>query len=92
VDKSFAEQVFLGLAFFLLLNILAGLVRVYRGPAPADRMISAQLFGSTGVAILLLLAEALKQPELRNVALVFAVLAVLAMVAFVERSGEEPSE
>jgi multicomponent Na+:H+ antiporter subunit F len=89
VEKSGAEQFFVGLAFFLLLNIFGGLIRVYRGPAPADRMITAQLFGTTGVAILLLLSEGLQQPPLRNVALVFAVLAVLTMVAFVERSREE---
>jgi multicomponent Na+:H+ antiporter subunit F len=73
-------------SLLLLLTIVAGLVRVLRGPTPTDRLMAAQLFGTTGVAILLLLAEALREPALRNVALVFALLAVLATVAFVRRA------
>lgn len=42
----------LALAVFLLLNVVAGMIRITRGPDPADRMMAAQLFGSTGVAIL----------------------------------------
>ncbi len=72
-------------AVFLLLNILAGLVRVARGPAPPDRMAAAQLFGTLGVAILLVLAEAMNAPALRDAALVFAMLGALALVAFVSR-------
>ena len=79
------ETVYLGLAIFLMLNIAAGLLRILRGPSAADRMLAAQLFGTTGVAILLLLAEAQALPVLRDVALVFALLAALATVAFVKR-------
>lgn len=79
------EQMYLGLAAFLLLNIAASLIRIMRGPTAADRMLAAQLFGTTGVAVLLLLAEMQAQPALRDVALVFALLAVLATVAFVGR-------
>jgi multicomponent Na+:H+ antiporter subunit F len=79
------EMLYLALAVFLLLNIAAGLVRILRGPTAADRMLAAQLFGTTGVAILLLLAEAQAEPALRDVALVFALLAALATVAFVKR-------
>jgi multicomponent Na+:H+ antiporter subunit F len=79
------ENVCLALAAFLVLNIAAGLGRVLRGPTPADRMLAAQLFGTTGVAVLLLLAEAQAAPVLRDVALVFALLAALATVAFVKR-------
>jgi multicomponent Na+:H+ antiporter subunit F len=74
------------MALFLLVNILAGMARIVRGPAAADRMLAVQLFGTQGVAILLLLAHGLGQPALRNVALVFAILAALAMVAFVRRN------
>ncbi len=69
-------------ALFLLVNILAGLIRVLRGPTAYDRMLAAQLFGTTGVAILLLLAEALDEPALRDVGLVFALLAVIATTVF----------
>lgn len=79
------EILYLALAVFLMLNIAAGLVRILRGPTPADRMLAAQLFGTTGVAILLLLAEVQGMPALRDVALVFALLAALATVAFIKR-------
>jgi len=83
---------YLGVCAFLLLNIFAGLVRVLRGPTPADRMLSAQLFGTTGVAILLLLAEALSAPALRDVALVLALLSAVAVAAFVRRAWGVPGE
>jgi multicomponent Na+:H+ antiporter subunit F len=81
------ETLSIALALFLLLNVVAGLARIIRGPDPADRMMAAQLFGTTGVAILLLLAHGMDAPDLRNVALVFALLAVLATTAFVRRKG-----
>ncbi|HSK86316.1 MAG TPA: monovalent cation/H+ antiporter complex subunit F [Rubrobacter sp.] len=85
---------YLGVSLFLLLNVLAGMGRVLRGPSPADRMLSAQLFGTTGVAMLLLLAQALSEPALRDVALVLALLSVVAVVAFVRRAWErtDPGE
>ncbi|MDT8388863.1 MAG: monovalent cation/H+ antiporter complex subunit F [Thiogranum sp.] len=68
-----------------MLMIVAGLVRVLRGPTEADRMLAMQLFGTTGVAILLLLGEAFAAPALWDAALVFALLAAVAAVAFVRR-------
>ncbi|SFC01234.1 multicomponent Na+:H+ antiporter subunit F [Marinospirillum celere] len=70
----------------LLLALVLGVWRVWLGPTLADRMLAAQLFGTTGVALLLLLAELLEQPALRDVALVIALLAVMATVAFVARA------
>jgi multicomponent Na+:H+ antiporter subunit F len=78
------------LALFLLLNLAAGLVRVARGPTAADRMIAAQLFGTTGVAVVLLLAHIERAPALRDIALIFALLAVVVAVAFVKRGWSEP--
>jgi multicomponent Na+:H+ antiporter subunit F len=75
----------LGIASFLLLNLAAGLWRVMRGPTAADRMLAAQLFGTTAVAVLLLLAEGMGEAALRDIALVFALLAAVAAVAFVQR-------
>ena len=77
---------YLALAFFLLLTILIGLVRIIRGPTPADRMLAAQLFGTTGVAIFLLLAEAEADPVLRDIGLIYALLAAVTSVAFVRRA------
>ncbi|WP_018864060.1 MULTISPECIES: monovalent cation/H+ antiporter complex subunit F [Thioalkalivibrio] len=79
-------------AIFLLATILLGLIRVLRGPGSGDRMLAAQLFGTTGVTILLLLSMTLETPALVDVALVFALLAVVAAVAFVRQHGlPEPS-
>ncbi len=75
--------IYLGFALFLLLNLLGGMVRILRGPTRADRMLAAQLFGTTGVAILLILAEGAAAPPLRDVALVFALLAAVNTVVFV---------
>jgi multicomponent Na+:H+ antiporter subunit F len=61
--------------------------RVRRGPTAADRMLAAQLFGTTAAAVLLLLAEAAGTPALRDVALVFALLAAITVTAFTRRSG-----
>ena len=85
-------MLYTGMALFLLLNMSAGLVRIVRGPTPADRMMVAQLFGTTCVAILLLLAEGLDDPPLRDTALVVALLAGLAVVAFVKRAWSQPGK
>lgn len=76
------------LAVFLLATLCAGLVRVWRGPTPADRMLAAQLFGTTGVAILIVLAGA-GVSALRSVALVLSLLAAVAIVVFVQRVWAE---
>lgn len=76
------------LALFLLLNLLVALVRAARGPTAADRMLAALLFGTTGVGVLLLLAHAgadVAMP-LVDTALVLALLAAIAGVAFARRA------
>ncbi len=80
------DTFYLALAVFLLLNLGAGMWRVLRGPTPADRMLAAQLFGTTAVAILLLLGQAFDRSALHDVALVFALLAAVTAVAFVRRA------
>jgi len=79
----------LALAVFLLLNLLVALIRVARGPTPADRLLAALLFGTTGVAILLLLADAMAQPAFVDAALVFALLAAISGAAFARRAWRE---
>lgn len=76
---------YLGLALFLLLTIGIGLIRVLRGPTATDRMLAAQLFGTTAVAILLLLGQAGGNTAIWDVALIFALLAAIAAVTFVRR-------
>jgi len=79
------QSFYFGLVLFLLLTLAAGLWRVRRGPTRADRMLAAQLFGTTATAVLLLLAEASALPALRDVALVFALLAAITVTAFTRR-------
>ncbi|MBE9527241.1 MAG: pH regulation protein F [Proteobacteria bacterium] len=80
------QTLYLSIAIFLLLTLVAGLWRVLRGPSSADRMLAAQLFGSTAVACVLLLAQIFDAPALRDVALIFALLAAVAAIAFVRRT------
>lgn len=77
------------LALVLLLTIAAGMWRAVRGPTVADRMSSALLFGTAGVSVLLLFAEAMSEPALRNVAMAFALLAAVVTVAVVRAGGQD---
>jgi len=83
------------LALFLLVNLLAALIRAARGPTLADRMLAALLFGTTGVGVLLLLAHAGEEgvyTPLIDVALTLALLAAIAGIAFARRGwGREIS-
>lgn len=79
-------------AVFLLLNLALGLVRVGLGPTSADRMLSALLFGTTTVAVLLILASSMKMPALRDVALLFVMLAAIISVAFVGLRAADEEE
>lgn len=76
-----------GVAVFLLLNVIAGLIRVARGPTLADRILVAQLFGTTGVTVLLLIAADPGMSALRNGALIFAILAPITVVAFIKQAA-----
>jgi len=76
-------------ATVLLLSLIIGLVRIWRGPGDPDRMLTAQLFGTTGVAILLILRQATDVAALKDIALVLALLAAVAMIAFVKRVGDD---
>jgi multicomponent Na+:H+ antiporter subunit F len=86
---------FLTAAAMLVLAIVGvGLVRILRGPGTADRIMAAQLLGTGGVAVLLLLAQAIPMPGVVDAALVLALLAAFVSVAFVKaaeaaRAGDE---
>jgi multicomponent Na+:H+ antiporter subunit F len=70
----------------VVVSLALALVRVGIGPSAFDRMLAAQIFGSGGVAVLVLLAFAGDQPALLDAALALAVLAAVAAVAFVRRA------
>lgn len=82
------ESFFLIVILLLVANIMAGLCRVFLGPTPADRMLAAQLFGTAGAAVFLLLAETFREPAIRDAALVLVVLSVMAVVAFVRKMAD----
>ena len=71
----------------LMITVLVGGIQIARGPTRADRMLAAQFLTTTSVAIFLLLADALDQPALRNLSLVFVALATLTTIAFTEVYG-----
>ena len=91
------ETFLLAASLFLLLNLVVGLARVWRGPGAADRMQAVLLFGTTTVAALLLLAHGGGHPALVKVGLVFVMLAAIGAIAFVrlpatprhERDGDD---
>lgn len=84
------DDFLLAAAGFVLATVAVGLYRILRGPAEADRMMAAQLLGTGGGAILLLLAAATEMPAIVDVALMLALLAAFASVAFVRSaSGSE---
>jgi len=78
------SELLLAAAVIALATVAAGLVRVVRGPDRADRLMAVQLFGSGGIATLLLLAVGGGQGALLDAALVLAVLAAFITVAFVK--------
>jgi multicomponent Na+:H+ antiporter subunit F len=78
---------FLAVASFILLMVALGLVRVLRGPDTSDRLMAAQLIGSGGVAVLLLLSASMRLPAIIDVALMLAILAVFASIGFVNWGG-----
>ncbi len=77
------------MALLLFLTLGAGLWRAVVGPTAADRMLAVQVFGTTAVTITLLFAQAFGNAALRDVALMFAVLAAVTAVAFVRRAWSE---
>jgi len=77
----------LSAAAFVLVMVAVGLVRILRGPEDADRMMAAQLFGSGGIAALLLLGVATEAKAVIDVAMILALLAAFASVAFVQSAA-----
>ncbi len=76
---------------FVFARVALGMVRIVRGPTRADRMMAAQLLGSGGIAALLLRSDVTNTPAVIDVALVLALLAAFASVAFVVKGAREGS-
>lgn len=75
----------LAIALILLATISLGLIRVLLGPTPADRLLAAQLLGTSGIGVLVVLSPVIRVPALIDVALVFALLAAVTVIAFTRR-------
>lgn len=68
----------------LLATLLAGIWRIAQGPTVADRVLGLQMSGTTGIALLLVLAEWQQFAPLRDVAAVLALLAAVITIALVQ--------
>jgi multicomponent Na+:H+ antiporter subunit F len=80
------------IALVLMASIAVGLVRVAVGPTPSDRMMAAQLMGTSGIGVTLLLAPVVEVRALVDVALIFALLAAVAVTAFTRRRVRETGD
>ncbi len=74
-------------ALVLLVTVTVGLVRVLLSTGRVERLLALQLLGTTAVAVVLLLAQGLMLPGLRDLALVLGLLASTVAVAFVRYRG-----
>ena len=73
----------------LLLCLIIGLIRVLVGPDNANRMLAAQLFGTIGTSIVIVLSVLQENEVITNVALVFTLLASITVIAFL-KLAEQP--
>lgn len=72
-------------AVVLTATLVVALIPMIRATSATDRMLATQLIGTSGVGLLLLLAPLLSLPALIDVALMLALLAAVALVAFTRR-------
>lgn len=86
------NTLYLGLAVLLLLTVSAGLVRMWRGPTAVERRQACRLLGTSGVAMVLLLAQAFTTSGLRDMVLLFSLLAVVTVVAFTLLTWSHPGD
>ena len=80
---------FLSFAMVILsISLGLGLIRVFKGPSIEDRMMSAQLVGTTGVGLLLILGTLMDMPSSFDVALVLALLAAVSVAALTRKERD----
>lgn len=81
------NSLLLGASLLLILSLMLGLVRAFKGPSLSDRIMSIQLLGTGGVALLCLLSLALALPALLDTALILALLAVVTVIALTRQEA-----
>jgi multicomponent Na+:H+ antiporter subunit F len=74
----------IGATAFVLAMVALGLIGVLRGPGNVDRMMAVQLFGTGGIAALLLAGAAIDMDAVIDVVLTLSILAAFAAIAFVK--------
>ena len=79
-------MLYLIVAVVLLISLGGGVYLALRGPTPGDRILVMQLLGTGAVAVLILVGKATNDPALIDVALVLALLAAIAIIAFVQHT------
>lgn len=83
------ETVFTLLAIVLVANLAVGMLRVLRGPAPADGLSGILLFSSTAVALLLVLGEIFHLPGIGDAALALVLLSAVIATVFVQAPRQD---
>jgi multicomponent Na+:H+ antiporter subunit F len=76
------------MAGLALATVAVGLLRILHGPTDVDRMMSAQLLGTGGIAALLLAAAASGESAAYDLALSIALLAAFASAAFATKVAD----
>jgi len=82
---------YISVVLLLLLCLIVGLIRVLTGPDNANRMLAAQLFGTIGTTIVIVLSVLQNNELITNVALVFTLLASITVIAFL-KLAEQPTD
>lgn len=82
---SAIDVALVAVAAVLVACIAAGLWRGVRGPTAEDRLTAFVLLGTSGAALLIVLATALGVPALRDVAITVVALATVAVIVFTRR-------
>ena len=80
------------IASFILAMVAGGLIIILQRPAEVDRVMAAQLLGTGGVAILLILAIATQNSPTVDVALMLALFAAFVTVAFVRDAPDQQNK
>jgi multicomponent Na+:H+ antiporter subunit F len=84
-------ELYWGVSALLLATVAAGLWRFFLGPTAADRLMVTQLFGTTGVAVCLLLSVAMGSAAILDVALALGLLSVVTTAAFIRFYWSQPT-
>lgn len=80
------SEFYFAMALVVLATVAVGLLRILRGQGDTERMMAAELLGTGGVAVLLLMAAGTGEHALVDVALSLALLAAFASIAFFNSS------